>query len=110
MLQLRRVPIYDFDTNLETPKDTVALNDLPEPWGPLVLLSSRNPKPNFENDRLAVTTQAADKLPECFKTLLNRGGSRTMAQKFIQQMLVAPFAQDIDLLPKTFVTIRLNEC
>ena len=102
--------IYDFDTDLDTPKDTVALQDLPERWGPLAFLAPGNPKPNFENDRVAVTTQAADKLAECFRTLIKRGESREMAQKFILQMLVALFAEDIDLLPKYFVTNLLNEC
>ena len=102
--------VYDFDTDLDTPKDTVATKDLPERWGPLAFLSPGNPKPNFENDRVAVTTQAADKLAECFRTLLKRGESREMAQKFILQMLVALFAEDIDLLPKYFVTNLLNEC
>ena len=27
--------VYDFDTDLDAPKDTVALKDLPERWGPL---------------------------------------------------------------------------
>lgn len=65
--------VYDFDTDLDTPKDTLALKDLAERWGPLEFLAPGNPKPNFENDRVAVTTQAADKLAECFKTLLKRG-------------------------------------
>ncbi len=102
--------VYDFDTDLDTPKDTLALKDLPERYGPLAFLAPGNPKPNFENDRVAVTTQAADKLAECFRTLLKRGESREMAQKFILQMLVALFAEDIDLLPKYFVTNLLNEC
>ncbi len=102
--------VYDFDTDLDTPKDTLALKDLPERWGPLEFLAPGNPKPNFENDRVAVTTQAADKLAECFKTLLQRGEPRDMAQKFILQMLVALFAEDISLLPKYFVTNLLAEC
>lgn len=102
--------VYDFDTDLDTPKDTVATKDLPERWGPLAFLAPGNPKPNFENDRVAVTTQAADKLAECFRTLIKRGESRELAQKFILQMLVALFAEDIDLLPKYFVSNLLNEC
>lgn len=102
--------VYDFDTDLDTPKDTLGLKDLPERWGPLEFLAPGNPKPNFENDRVAVTTQAADKLAECFKTLLKRGEPRDMAQKFILQMLVALFAEDIGLLPKYFVTNLLKGC
>jgi hypothetical protein len=52
--------IYDFDTDLDTPKDTLALTDLPERYGPLEFLAPGNPKPNFENDRVAVTKEAAD--------------------------------------------------
>jgi hypothetical protein len=106
--------IYDFDTDLDTPKDTLALTDLPERWGPLEFLAPGNPKPNFENDRVAVTTKAADKLAECFKWMVRKDRKpqveRSVAQRFILQMLVALFAEDIDLLPKYFVTNLLEEC
>ncbi len=106
--------VYDFDTDLDTPKDTLALTDLPDRWGPLEFLAPGNPKPNFENDRVAVTTKAADKLAECFKWLVRKDRKpqveRSVAQRFILQMLVALFAEDIDLLPKYFVTNLLEEC
>jgi len=106
--------IYDFDTDLDTPKDTLALTDLPERYGPLEFLAPGNPKPNFENDRVAVTKEAADKLADCFKWMLRKDRQpqveRSVAQKFILQMLVALFAEDIDLLPKYFVTNLLEEC
>ena len=106
--------VYDFDTDLDTPKDTLALKDLPDRWGPLEFLAPGNPKPNFENDRVAVTTKAADKLAECFKWLVRKDRKpqveRSVAQRFILQMLVALFAEDIDLLPKYFVTNLLEEC
>jgi hypothetical protein len=106
--------VYDFDTDLDTPKDTLALKDLPERYGPLEFLAPGNPKPNFENDRVAVTTNAADKLAECFRWLVREDRKpkveRPVAQRFILQMLVALFAEDIDLLPKYFVTNLLNEC
>ena len=47
--------VYDFDTDLDTPKDTLALKDLPERWGPLAFLSPGSPKPTFDNDREGVT-------------------------------------------------------
>ena len=106
--------VYDFDTDLDTPKDTVALTDLPERWGPLEFLAPGNPKPNFENDREAVTREAADKLADCFKWMMRKDRQpqveRSVAQHFILQMLVALFAEDIDLLPKYFVTNLLEEC
>ncbi|HUZ06803.1 MAG TPA: type IIL restriction-modification enzyme MmeI, partial [Candidatus Paceibacterota bacterium] len=106
--------IYDFDTDLDTPKDTLALKDLPDRYGPLEFLAPGNPKPNFENDRVAVTKEAADKLADCFKWMTRKDRQpqveRSVAQRFILQMLVALFAEDIDLLPKYFVTNLLEEC
>ena len=102
--------VYDFDTDLDTPKDTLALKDLPSRYGPLAFLAPGSPKPTFDNDREVVTRQAADCLAECFKKLVKRGVERPMAQRFILQMLVALFAEDIDLLPKYFVTQVLEDC
>jgi len=102
--------VYDFDTDLDTPKDTLALADLPNRWGPLAFLAPGSPKPTFDNDRESVTRQAADSLADCFRKLVQRGVERPTAQRFILQMLVALFAEDIDLLPKYFVTRVLEDC
>lgn len=102
--------VYDFDTDLDTPKDTVTLKDLPKRWGPLAFLAPGSPKPTFENDREKVTREAADCLAECFRKLVKRNVPREDAQRFILQILVAVFAEDIDLLPKYFVTQILDDC
>ena len=102
--------VYDFDTDLDAPKDTLALQDLPERYGPLAFLAPGSPKPTFDNDREKVTRQAADCLAECFRKLIKRGVPRETAQRFILQMLVALFAEDIALLPKYFVTQILEDC
>jgi hypothetical protein len=102
--------VYDFDTDLDTPKDTLALKDLPARWGPLAFLAPGSPKPTFEHDREKVTRAAADCLAGCFRKLVKRGVPQPVAQRFILQMLVALFAEDIDLLPKYFVTQILEDC
>ncbi|HEX7571349.1 MAG TPA: DNA methyltransferase [Verrucomicrobiae bacterium] len=102
--------VYDFDTDLDAPKDTLALKDLPARWGPLAFLAPGNPKPTFEHDREQVTRAAADCLAGCFRKLVQRGVPQPVAQRFILQMLVALFAEDIDLLPKYFVTQILADC
>ena len=103
--------VYDFDTDLDTPKDTLALKDLPERWGPLAFLAPGSPKPTFEQrPRKSSRAQAADCLADCFRKLVKRGVPQPMAQRFILQMLVALFAEDIDLLPKYFVTQILEDC
>jgi SAM-dependent methyltransferase len=101
--------VYDFETQMDTPVGTVALADLPEHYGPLNFLFPGQPTPRFENDRVAVTREAADCLAECFRKFRKRGVPQPLAQRFILQILVSLFAEDIELLPKYFVTQLLNE-
>ena len=102
--------VYDFETDIDAPKDTLALKDLPDRWGPLAFLGPGCPNPTFAHDREKVTREAADCLAECFRRLVNRHIPRETAQRFILQMLVALFAEDIDLLPRYFVTQVLEDC
>jgi hypothetical protein len=106
--------VYDFETQMDTPVDTLPIAELPTRWGPLAFLFPGDHKPTFNNDRVAVTREAADALANCFKRLVRPDRSPTVprptAQRFILQMLVALFAEDIGLLEKYFVTSLLNEC
>jgi hypothetical protein len=102
--------VYDFDKQIDAPVDTVTTKELPERYGPLRFLEPGTPKPAFGVDRLQVTREAADKLATCFNKLVKRGIERPVAQRFILQMLVALFAEDIDLLPKYFVAQILDDC
>ena len=102
--------VYDFETQMDSPVDTVALADLPDRYGPLNFLFPTQERPVFGNDHEAVTRDAADKLATCFNKLTARGLPRDEAQKFILQMLVALFAEDIGLLDKYFVTNLLADC
>ena len=103
--------VYDFDSaQIDTPLDIVRLADLPERFGPLAFLFPTNEKPVFGNDHEAVTREATDRLAACFNHLIARGIERLLAQRFILQMLVSMFAEDIGLLDKYFVTQLLDEC
>ena len=102
--------IYDFETQPDTPKDVVLTKDLPERWGPLAFLDATPRTPVFGNDHEAVTRAAAGKLAELYKRIVKRGVEPPLAQRFTLQMLVALFAEDIDLLPKYFVTQLLDDC
>lgn len=102
--------IYDFDTDLDAPKDTLKLKELPDRYGPLAFLAPGSPRPTFDNDRETVTRQAAESLAECFKKITKRGVDRATAQRFILQMLVAFFSEDIGLLPRYFVSQLLEDC
>ncbi len=100
--------VYDFETDLDTPKDKLSLTDLPHRWGPLAFLLGQ--KPSFANDREAVTREAADRLAALFNRLLQRGVDRATAQRFVLQTLVALFAEDIGLLDKYLVARLLDDC
>jgi SAM-dependent methyltransferase len=103
--------VYDFDSaQIDTPLDMVLLKELPEKWGPLAFLFPTDEKPVFGNDHEAVTRDAADRLATCFNKLITRRIERPRAQRFILQVLVSLFAEDIGLLQKYTVTQLLDDC
>ncbi len=102
--------VYDFETQMDSPVDTITLSELPQRYGALKFLAPGNPKPIFGNDRVSVTRQAADALAACFNHIISRKESREVAQRFTLQMLVSLFAEDIGLLPKYTVTQLLDQC
>lgn len=102
--------IYDFEVQMDTPVDQVKISELPQRYGPLAFLFPTNEKPVFGNDQEAVTREAADYLATCFNNLIRRNIGRSLAQRFILQMLVALFAEDIDLLEKYTVIRLLEDC
>ncbi|MBC8289594.1 MAG: class I SAM-dependent DNA methyltransferase [Planctomycetes bacterium] len=102
--------IYDFETQMDSPVDEVRLTELPERYGPLAFLFKTLDKPVFRNDQESVTRAAADRLVTCFQKLTARKVEQSLAQRFILQMLVALFAEDIGLLDRYFVARLLDEC
>lgn len=103
--------VYDFETQMDVPVDQVALTELPERYGPLAFLFPTSERPTFGNDHEAVTRAAADQLATCFNKLARRKDlDRATAQRFILQMLVALFAEDIGLLKKYLVNELLEDC
>lgn len=102
--------IYDFDKQIDEPVDVVAIPDLAKRYTALNFLFPDNPEPIFGNDREAVSREAADKVASLFNTLIDRGIDRQQAQRFILQIVVAMFAEDIDLLPAGTVYSIVDAC
>jgi SAM-dependent methyltransferase len=102
--------VFDFETQMDVPVDTVALPDLPTRYDPLTFLFPNHQPPKFGNHHEKVTRQAADRLATCFNKLMVRHVDRAEAQRFILQMLVAFFAEDIGLLPHSLVARLLDDC
>ena len=105
--------IYDFDRQLNDPVDIVALKDLPARYTALNFLFPDERKPIFNNDREDVSRKTADRMASLFKALTRRKKNpipRAQAQRFILQMMVAMFAEDIDLLPSGTVVSLVDDC
>lgn len=102
--------VYDFETQMDSPVDRLPLANLPAQYrGPLAFLLPTHERPVFGNNLEQVTRDAADKLATCFNELVHRHIPRETAQRFVLQMLVALFAEDIGLLEKYYVTRLLDE-
>jgi len=102
--------VYDFETQMDSPVDMVALADLPDRYGPLAFMFPEDVKPVFGNDQEQVTRDAADLLVGLFRSLVGRKVERELAQRFTLQALMALFAEDIGLLEKYFFARLLDDC
>ncbi len=102
--------IFDFNNDILVPVDKVALESLPDRYNTLAFLFPTGEDPVFGDDHETVTREAADHLAEVFKSLTERGIEQPKAQRFVLQMLVALFAEDIELLDHNFVFRLLEEC
>ncbi|MBX3121580.1 MAG: class I SAM-dependent DNA methyltransferase [Nitrospira sp.] len=105
--------IYDFDKQLGEPIDKVSTLELPKRYTALNFLFAGNRDPIFNNDREAVSRVVAAKLGELFRELVKRKKNpveREDAQRFLLQIVVAMFAEDLDLLPSGTVTSIARDC
>lgn len=101
--------IYDFDIQLHEPVEKVATKDLADRYTAFNFLFAEDPEPQFGNNRVSVTREAANSVARVFNAMILRGEDRERAQKFILQSLVAMFSEDFNLLPRGMFTHLLNE-
>lgn len=102
--------VYDFNFQLDEPVDRVSLDELAERYTAFNFLFPDDRKPQFGNDRVAVTRVAADKVADVFRALIERREDRDRAQRFILQCVVAMFSEDFDLLPQGLFSELLDDC
>jgi len=102
--------IYDFDSQIDDPLDKVKLEDLPSRYIALNFLFPEEKRPFFDNNRVAVTRAAADTVARVFNALVAHGEERERAQRFILQIVVAMFSEDVDLLPRGLLLELLEDC
>jgi len=85
--------------NQDAPLDTVSTEELGTRWRALAFLSKKPIEPIFENNVEQVTKQAVEKLLQVYHSLIKREEDKTTVQKFILQLLVCLFAEDVGLFP-----------
>lgn len=92
--------IYDLNTQLHDPVHKLNIQDLPDNWGSLAFLFPKEEEPIFNNNNVEVTKEAADIVGSMFLSLTKRGVEPEIAQRFVLQLVVALFAEDVGLIPQ----------
>lgn len=101
--------IYDLNQQPLDPVHKLNIEDLPNNWGPLAFLFPDPEKPTFQNHNIAVTEGVARKIGNLYHSLLKKDAHKEKAQRFVLQMVVALFSEDVDLIPKYTVHNILSE-
>lgn len=92
--------IYDLNTQINDPIHRLETKNLPNDWGALAFLFPKEEVPVFNNNNVEVTKQAAEIIGSMFVSLTKRKVEPQRAQRFVLQLVVALFAEDVNLIPK----------
>jgi hypothetical protein len=92
--------IYNWHLQKEA-LDKITISRLNERWRSLAFLCPEDIKPIFQNNLVEVTKEAADKIAQLYTNLINRGIEKDTAIRFTLQCLVALFAEDTGLFPRS---------
>jgi len=111
--------VYDFDTQIDTPIDTVALEQLPERVATFGFMEVQERKSVFGNNQVEVTEKAAGRMGELYQILrdrmaktrhLDQPEAALLAQRFVLQCVLAMFAEDRGLLPDSLFVACVKDC
>ena len=92
--------IYDLNTQLYDPVHKLYTKDLETSWGALKFLLPVAEEPLFDNNHIAITQEVARSVGEIYLSLVQRGISKDKAQRFILQLVIALFSEDVGLIPQ----------
>jgi len=102
--------IYDFNVQLDAPMDRVAVEDLPKRYRAFSFLLPQPTAPQFQNNIVSVTRDAADKVATAYKAIKKRTQDQKLSQHFALQCVFAMFAEDFGLLPNGLFSELLQDC
>lgn len=92
--------IYDLNNQLYDPVHKLKTKDLQSSWGALKFLLPIEEEPLFDNHNVAITEQVAKTIGEIYLSMVKRGISKDKAQRFILQLVIALFSEDVGLIPQ----------
>ncbi|WP_199249857.1 DNA methyltransferase [[Phormidium] sp. ETS-05] len=106
--------IFDFDNQLDTPKDIILLSQIPQRASAFGFMEVTARTPVFSNNQVEITERTARRLGELFtelkKASSQRGFDQFTAQRFILQCVLAMFAEDRELLPRDIFISCIQDC
>lgn len=92
--------IFDLNIQLNDPVHVLKTSDLLNDWNALAFLFPKPEKPIFNNNNVEVTEEVAKIVGSLYLSLTSRKIDPDRAQRFVLQLVVALFAEDVDLIPK----------
>lgn len=92
--------IYDLNTQINDPIHKLKTIEIAKDWGALAFLFPKAEKPVFNNNNVEVTVEAAQIIGSMFFSMSKRKIEPLRAQRFVLQIVVALFAEDVSLIPK----------
>lgn len=92
--------IYDLNTQLNDPVHILKTDNLANDWGALAFLLPKEEKPIFNNNNVEVTEAAAKIVGSMYFSLSKRKVDPAKAQRFVLQLVIALFSEDVGLIPK----------
>lgn len=101
--------IYDLNTQINDPVHKLRTENLESEWGALAFLFNKAENPIFNNNNVAVTEEAAKIIGSMFFSLSKRKIDPILAQRFVLQIVVALFSEDVELIPKYTILKILEE-
>lgn len=101
--------IYDPNVQMYDPVHILKTKDLLSGYQALSFLFPKEETPVFNNNHVAVTKDAAKTIGSLYLSLTKRGVDKEQAQRFVLQIVVALFSEDVELIPKNTLFKILHE-
>ena len=102
--------IYDLNSQLYDPVHKLKTLDIENNWRALKFLLHQYEAPDFDDHNVAITEQVAKTIGKIYLSMVERSVSRNTAQRFILQLVIALFSEDVGLMPQDTLHNILKKC